>query len=214
MIKKIVSLTFVAVFSLAMAFAQQDSLQINKEAKKSLYRGYTGGMMVHLGYGYGGTLTPTGSAQSFDVQGIQSGIGGRLVIALGDHFRVGSEGYVSTLNYGNHRSAEIGWGGLTADYGWLLGKVRPHVGLSVGGGSYGNKCTINEPTNDNQAGEVVWHEYSVFLLTPYVGIEYQFTKKLALLVRADWITSPTANRNEFRDFSSGPRIHVGVMFSH
>ena len=44
-------------------------------------------------------------------------IGGVIRLHLGDHFRIGSEGYVSTLSQrGNGSYLKYGWGGLLADY--------------------------------------------------------------------------------------------------
>ncbi len=190
----------------------KDSVAV--ENKQSLYRGYIGGMMVHAGYGFGGVLTPVGGSVGMPVEGMAAGIGGRLLVNLGDHFRVGTEGYVSTITYGEHRKADIGWGGLTADWGWQLGKVRPYFGVSLGGGSYENMAAIDPPLDDNTPQDVVWHSYSVFLVVPYVAMEYSLTQKIRLCFRLDWITSPTAKSTTFTDFSSGPRLHVGFMFAH
>ncbi|MFI3287586.1 MAG: hypothetical protein R3Y61_03825 [Rikenellaceae bacterium] len=191
---------------------EKDSVAV--ETKKSLYQGYIGGVMVHGGYGFGGVLTPTGSSVGIPVEGFAAGIGGRLLVNLGDNFRVGTEGYVSTITYGEHRKADIGWGGLAVDYGWQVDKFRPYFGVTIGGGAYENMTTIDEPLNDNSAQEVVWHSYGVFLVVPYVALEYSVTQKIRLCFRLDWITSPTASSGSFTDFSSGPRLHLGFMFAH
>lgn len=49
------------------------------------------------------------------------GIGGVIRVHLGDHWRVGSEGYVSTIKQANNGSyVKYGWGGLlTLKADWL-----------------------------------------------------------------------------------------------
>ena len=51
-----------------------------------------GGMMVHSGYLHGNI-----KALNYEAKGPTFGLGGVLRFHLGNHFRVGGEGYVSTL---------------------------------------------------------------------------------------------------------------------
>ncbi len=96
--------------------------------RRFAYRGFSGGMMVHTGY-LGGGETFNGQ----NVRGVPTGIGGVARIHLGDHLRVGSEGYVTTLRYGSGDShARIGWGGVLADWHWQLGRWAPYAGGTVG----------------------------------------------------------------------------------
>ena len=53
---------------------------------------FDGGMMVHTGYLHG-DLT----ALNYKAEGMTFGLGGVLRYHLGNHFRLGGEGYVSTL---------------------------------------------------------------------------------------------------------------------
>ena len=55
-------------------------------------RGFDGGMMVHTGY-----LSGRLDAIGYEAKGFPMGIAGVIRLHLGDHFRLGSEGYVSTL---------------------------------------------------------------------------------------------------------------------
>lgn len=60
--------------------------------EKKLLRGFDGGMMIHTGY-LQGNLEPIG----YDVKGMPIGVGGAIRLHLGKHFRIGGEGYISTL---------------------------------------------------------------------------------------------------------------------
>ncbi len=202
--KTLLALILLVVCTTAMA---------NTREKKSLFTGYTGGMMVHLGYAWGGNLTPTGLSP-IAVRGVSTGIGGRIVFGLGPNYRIGSEGYVSTINYGDKRKASVGWGGLTMDWGWDIGKFRPYFGCSFGYGTYENMTAVAPPLNDNTPQLIVWHEYSTLFLTPFLACEYSITKRIKAHMRIDWITAPLIQCNEWKDFSSGPRIHIGFMFGH
>ncbi len=168
-------------------------------------------MMVHMGYGYGGTLTPKGTSASIPVRGMMTGIGGKVAVRLGKHFKVGTEGYVSTLHYGDNREASLGWGGLLVDYGWQLGKWNPYFGVSVGGGGYENIASVNAPLNDYTAQPTVIRKYGVFVVDPYIAVDYSLTSRIKLSAKVDWIMSPTM---KLGDFSSGPRFYFGFMFSH
>ena len=80
--------------------------------EKKLLRGFDGGMMVHTGF-----LTGNLNAIDYTAKGAPMGIGGVIRLHLGDHFRIGSEGYVSTLSQrGNGSYLKYGWGGLLADF--------------------------------------------------------------------------------------------------
>ncbi len=171
---------------------------------------YIGGMMVHCGYSTGGELSVPG-ADAINIAGFSSGIGGRLLFNLNDHFRLGSEGYVSNINYGDRRSASIGWGGLAADYGAQFGKFRPTIGLTLGVGGYKNICVVEPAKGNDVVQDVIWNDYSLLVAVPYVGIEYSLTSKIRLYSRVDYITAPTTTH---RDFVTGAKLHFGFMFSH
>ncbi len=171
---------------------------------------YIGGMMVHCGYSSGGELSVPGG-DMIDVKGVSTGIGGRLLFSINDHLRLGSEGYVSNIGYGDRRTASIGWGGIAADYGAQWGKFRPNVGVTVGGGSYKNICVVELSQGNDVVQPVVWNSYSMLVVVPYVGVEYSLTQKIKIYSRVDCITAPASSH---RDFASGPKLHLGFMFSH
>ncbi len=187
--------------------------QTTQDSTLMLYRGYVGGMMVHLGYGSGGILTPTGSSQAIEVKGVSSGIGGKIAVLLGDHFRAGAEGYVSTIKYGDNRKASLGWGGLSGDYGWIWDKWRLYFGVTLGAGGYENMASLDSTLNNNTPQETVWNSYSIFIIDPYIEINFSLTKKILLCAKVDWITSPSANNSSFKDYSTGPRLYLGFMFT-
>lgn len=92
--------------------------------EKKLLRGFDGGMMVHTGY-----LSGNLDAIGYHAKGAPMGIGGVIRLHLGDHFRIGSEGYVSTLSQrGNGSYLKYGWGGLLADCYMVLGRFQPYAG--------------------------------------------------------------------------------------
>ena len=59
--------------------------------EKKFIKGFSGGMMVHSGYQYGGD-NPFG----LDISSPTFGIGGCAKLNFTDHFRAGFEGYFST----------------------------------------------------------------------------------------------------------------------
>ncbi len=186
------------------------TLQISTVEAKGL--SYIGGMMVHCGYASGGQLSVAGNTQqAIEIGGMTTGIGGRLLFNINDHLRIGSEGYVSNLEYGDRRTASIGWGGIAADYGVQCGKLRPTVGLTLGAGGYKNICVVESAQGNDVVQPAIWNDYSLFVAVPYVGIEYTLTSKIKLYSRIDYITAPTSKHS---DFATGARLHIGFMFSH
>ena len=61
-----------------------------------------------------------------------------------------------------------------------------------------------------------------FMLDPYIGLEIELTRRIALLLRLDWVLSFGGNGSQLsKDVSwshyvspSGPRLYVGFMFGH
>ena len=114
-----------------------------KPVESFRYQGFSGGMMLHTGWVSGGTLmlhTPTGMAlPAQSIQGMPYGIGGAIRFHFGSQFRVGTEGYVSHLNYGGYGSRmDVSWGGLLVDWRWQIGRFSPYVGITFGGGGVPN----------------------------------------------------------------------------
>jgi hypothetical protein len=183
------------------------------------YTGFSGGMMVHTGYIGGGQITITDGTNSWhnNLSGVPTGIGGVARIHLGDHLRVGSEGYVSTLHYGgghganrNQSHARIGWGGVLADWLWRIGKWAPYVGATIGGGGFRN-LTLTAPTPlDNTAESAAsYRQYSFMVAAPFTGVEYTLTERVRLNLKADWLLN-LSNRHE--DYATGIRLYFGFSF--
>jgi opacity protein-like surface antigen len=134
-------------------------------------------------------------------------------VHLGKHLRVGTEGYVSTLNYGgkgNDSHARIGWGGLLADCMWQLGRWAPYVGGTIGGGGMKNLTLRNPTPLDNEVeSDASFRRYSFMLVAPFAGVEFALTDKIRLNLKVDWLVNLT---NRQPDFPTGPRVYLGFSF--
>lgn len=187
----------------------------HNSSHKFAYSGFSGGMMVHTGWLFGGeiTLSSPSGGYSRQIKGAPTGIGGAARVHLGDHLRIGSEGYMSTLNYGgrgNKSHARIGWGGILADCIWQLGRWAPYVGGTIGGGSYAN-LTLREATPVDTVVETdaSFRKYSYMVLAPFAGVEFAMTDKIRLNFKVDWMINLT---NRQSDFAGGPRLYFGFSF--
>lgn len=179
----------------------------NAQEDKAI-KGYSGGMLIHTGY-QSGCDNPFG----FNPKGATFGIGGLVKIQLTDHFRVGAEGYFSSMGLLNNGSYnKLFWSGALCDYVWKCGKFHPYIGVMAGGGTetayymfVGSKSDwIPEP-------DAVFHKQPFFALDPFVGVEYEVGKAFRLTLKADWmlaINSQGLNR------PMGPRIYFGFIFAH
>lgn len=176
------------------------------------YRGFSGGMMLHAGWVARGDIAVGGAPQQA-LSGVPRGIGGALKVRFGDHLRVGTEGYTSSLGYGDYGSSlSIGWGGLLVDWAWQMGRFAPYVGATIGGGVVENLTLTSEPEVDvlPEIG-TSYRKYGVGVVVPFVGVEYGLTERMSLTVKTDYMFS--ISRKEF-DFPSGIRCYIGFMFHH
>ncbi len=175
------------------------------------YRGFSGGMMVHSGWVNGGQMEIGGAMQQ--MEGLSMGIGGAIKVQLGDHLRVGTEGYTSALSYGDYGSSlSVGWGGLLVDWAFVGNNGETSFfGATVGGGAVKNLTLNTAPADDFLSEEnVSFRRYGVPLITPFVGIEYPLTERINVVVKADCII-PLSSAP---DFPLGVRLYVGFMFGH
>lgn len=185
-------------------------------ARQNIFRGYTGGMMLHAGYVYSDNFilyNPlSGIEESLRISGVSKGVGGLVKFKLGEHLRVGGEGYVSTVYYGDNGSfMEFGWGGILADYCWNLNKWTPFAGLNFGGGSVKNLIFANSSSGDFIADAMITsRKYPVLSLTPFVGVEYAVTGKISICFKADF-NAPLGKREH--DVTNGLRFHIGMLFN-
>lgn len=177
------------------------------------YSGYSGGMMLHTGWLSAGNITVAGNSGAFTqkMSGMPTGVGGAMKIRFGDWFRFGTEGYVSTLRYGDHGSnARVGWGGLLVDAIWHAGRLSPFAGVTFGGGNVRN-LTLGETAGMDFDAEknVSYRKYSFLTAIPFAGVEYAMTSHMHIVLKVDWMTN-LSNRQP--DFPRGPRIYIGFAF--
>ena len=174
-------------------------------------KGFSGGMMVHSGYQYGGD-NPFG----VDISSPTFGIGGCAKLHLTDHFRTGFEGYFSTapirkgVESGSHN--KLFWTGVLADLFWQRGRVIPFVGTTLGGGMETAFLMFEGDKHDwTPEANAVLHKQPFFAIDPYVGVEYAVGKALRLMVKADWMLAINADG---LNRPMGPRVYFGCIFAH
>lgn len=207
----------ILIATIVLVVAPLSVLAGNSSRKPLAYRGFSGGMMLHAGWLWGGRTTlqtPQGDAlHSLDMSGITTGIGGGLRFHFGNHLRVGTEGYGTYLKYGEHSSKfGIGWGGLCVDYQFHAGKFSPYLGVTVGGGSATNLTFPEHLVNDFITEQhVSYRKYSFAAVAPFIGVEYELNQRMRLVVKADWLMNVS---NPQPDFPKGPRIYIGFSFYH
>ena len=192
------------------------TVQAQEKKGKFDYAGFSGGMMIHTGYLYGGSIALTAATNEIlylpqELSGAPIGIGGVARIHFGKHLRVGFEGYNTTLKYGKYDSyASIGWGGGLADCMWRFGKWAPYIGGTFGGGSFKN-LTLIAPTPLDEVVEThsSFRKYGFVTVVPFAGVEFAMTEKIRLNVKIDWMVNLS---NPQSDFVSGPRVYFGFSF--
>lgn len=196
--------------ALALVVALGAAAQTNKGA--FAYNGFSGGMMLHAGWANRGDIA-IGLAPAQALKGIPMGIGGALKVRFGNHLRLGTEGYTSSLGYGDYGSSvSIGWGGLLADWCWQWGELKPYVGATIGGGVVENLTLTSKPEVDLlPEANVSYRHYGVGVVVPFVGVEYGLTERMSLTVKADRMIA--LGRSQF-DFPGGVRCYIGFMFNH
>ena len=179
------------------------------------YSGFSGGMMVHSGYLQSKDFTIATnngqSLQTLQAKGVPFGIGGAAKVHLGKYLRVGGEGYVSNLNYGEYNSIfSLSYGGVLVDCIWQNKRFSPYIGVLFGGGSTQNTTLFASTPDDFIAEENVSYRKNSFLaLTPFVGVEYALNDKIRLTLKADYLLNLNSAPN---DFASGVRVFIGFMF--
>ncbi len=161
--------------------------------------------MLHTGY-------QVNKATGNPVNGLVTGIGGKLVFRLGDHFRLGTEGYVSSHNYpSNEGQYRLGWGGLLAEYQFTDTRLIPVAGLAFGGGSVHDLFLLGGNFTDQEADPALYRVFSTFLLVPELSLEYRLTDHINLALKFDYIIYPGSAYSDF--LASGPRMYIGVLFA-
>lgn len=178
---------------------------------RKFIKGFSGGMMVHSGYQFGGD-----NPFDLDISSPTFGIGGCAKLHHTKHFRSGFEGYFSTapirkdVQSGSHN--KLFWTGVLADWFWQKGKFIPYVGTTFGGGMETSYYLFEGDKHDWEVEQKsVLHKQPFFAIDPYVGIEYAVGEALRLTLKADWLL---AINSDGLNQPMGPRIYFGFIFAH
>ena len=236
-------ITVLALLSLGLTVqGQEDAGAQGKEKKRTtsgVFTGFSGGMMLHGGYLFSDDPTKvfsnTGLGDPAYVKGLpKSGfcyeLGGALRVHLINHIHIGAEGFVSTMPLmGTGSNIRTGWGGALCDFYGNWGKVRPMIGMTVGGGAMRRLYVpVNGTYEHTTASDTTIYNASFvktpfFMLDPYVGIEINLASHMALLIRIDYMLPFNVHNTGLSEAGkivkwdnfvtpSGPRLYIGVMF--
>ena len=175
--------------------------------EKKLFHGFDGGMMVHTGY-----LSGTLDAIGYEAKGAPIGIGGAIRLHLGEHFRFGTEGYVSSLGQRDNGSyLKYGWGGLLADFYAVLGKIQPSAGVTLGGGAMTTLLMFEEPaTAWAPIDGTRYHKQGFMAVDPFVGCDFIVSGPMHLTLKVDYLCALSAAKL----LPHGPRVYFGFLFYH
>ncbi len=165
-------------------------------------------MMLHAGY-----VKTKVKPLDYKVDGITKGIGGAIRFHFGEHYRIGTEGYVSTLKLMDNGSyMKTFWAGLINDFYWQCGKFMPYVGITIGGGTL-TDCFIFEGNNHDWISEnnVVINKNPFIAVDPIVGCDYCLTDAVHLTLKLDFLFG-FGSKDLF--LPTGPRAYIGFIFFH
>jgi len=244
--KKYLLLIVLALLPLGLMAQEQESADTSTTKKKSssgkIFTGFSGGMMLHGGYLFSDdpkkVFSNTGLGSKDYVTGLPKsglcyGLGGALRCHLIDHIHLGAEGFVSTMPLmGTGSNVRTGWGGVLCDFYANWGKVRPLIGLSVGGGAMKRLyvpadstgyVSVSSSANDTTRYNASYVKTPFFFMDPYVGMEIGLGNHIALIIRIDYMLPFGMANSKLTELSekvkwsnfltpSGPRLYVGVMF--
>jgi hypothetical protein len=184
---------FILLFSAASLFARGDSPR------------FGGGMGVL--FQYASVQSDYGS-----LNGLGWGIGGRLHFYIGDHFRVGAMGSTWSLGYDNPGLKgsyyDLGYGGLTVEYGWRFFFSRISFGALFGGGGVTSLHVTSKDTDNNIIA--VYKSYPTAIYSPMVTFEQSLTKQMALMVVAEFLIGNRLGDNQMLGY---PGLRVGFIFN-
>jgi len=191
--------------TLVLALGLLVSAGVGAQPKEKVLRGFDGGMMLHAGY-LGGTLVP-GEAP---VSGCPFGLGGVARLHLGKCFRIGGEGYVSTMNLrGNGSYLRYGWGGILADVYGVFGRFQPYGGVTLGGGAMTAVLMTETPSEAWAPIDGTRYRKQGFMaVDPFVGCDFILTKAIHLTLKVDCL----CGFGRDLQMPVGPRVYFGVLF--
>ena len=205
-----------------------------RKSASDIFTGFSGGMMIHAGYLFSDdptkifSNTGLGSEEyrkALPKDGACFGLGGTLRIHLINHIHLGAEGSVSTMPLRGAGNVRSGWGGAICDFYTDWGKVRPIIGMGVGGGVMKRLFVPDEAQTvfSNDSALVYNASYvktPFFYMDPYVGLEIGLKSHMALIIRIDYMlpfgtaSSKLTENVNWSNFMtpSGPRLYIGIMF--
>lgn len=191
---------WVALIALLLLFAFASSAQEHK-----VYRGFDGGMMLHTGY-----ISGTVANGAYRAKGAPFGVGGAIRVHLGGHFRLGGEGYVSSLKQnGNGSYLKFGWGGILADMYTVVGRFQPYAGVTIGGGATTTLLMAETPEVEWQPVDGTLYGRQGFLaVDPFLGFDIIVAGPLHFTFKADWLCP--IHRGAL--LPHGPRLYFGILF--
>ena len=175
---------------------------------KKLLRGFDGGMMVHSGL-LRGAVKPI----DYETSGAPFGLGGVARLHLGDHFRVGGEGYISTLNQkGNGSYIKYGWGGMATDIYFVTGRLMPYVGVTIGGGAATTLLMGETPSTAwAPIDDTIYNKEGFMAFDPYVGCDFIVSEAMHLTLKIDYLHTLIDGH---QTLPVGPRVYFGFLFYH
>ena len=240
--RKTILIGLLALLPLGLTAQEQEAADAapakETKTKKSrsaseIFTGFSGGMLLHAGYLFSDSPdkvfsnTGLGSPdyiKALPKDGACFGLGGALRCHLINHIHLGAEGYVSTMPLMKTGSnIRTGWGGALCDFYTNWGKVRPMIGLGVGGGAMRRLFVPDSPavtSADSTHYNASYTKTPFFYLDPYIGMEIGLNGHMAIMIRIDYMLPfGTTNSNltgkvNWGNFMtpSGPRLYLGIMF--
>ncbi len=207
----IVIIGALAALSLSTGARNTNTDRGSEDHNNKIIKGFSGGMMAHAGYLYG-----YDNPFDYDAAGATFGIGGVAKIHLNRQFRVGFEGYFSSMalheDIASGSYNKVFWAGVLADRFWKFGRFYPYIGASAGGGMETSFYIFEGDKHDwKPEASAVYRKQPFFALDPFIGVEYKVGAALRLTLKADWllaINSDGLNR------PMGPRLYFGCIFAH
>ncbi len=199
------------ILSILLAVSLCGAAQAQEKKTDKAIKGFSGGMMVHTGYLFG-----CDNPYKYNTEGATFGLGGVARIHLDKQFRVGFEGYFSSMALhksiagGSHN--KVFWVGALADRYWKFGKFYPYAGVSVGGGTETSFYIFDGDKYDwDPEPKAVFHKQPFLSIDPFMGVEYKVGKALRLTFKADWLL---AVNSDGLNKPHGPRLYFGCIFAH
>ncbi|MBO7457667.1 MAG: hypothetical protein J6T80_00225 [Paludibacteraceae bacterium] len=234
--KKILIIGLLALLPLALMAQEEGAAKAPAKSKSGVFTGFSGGMMLHGGYLFADdpskVFSNTGLGSAEYIKGLPKagwcyGLGGSLRVHLINHIHIGAEGFVSTMPLMKTGSnVRTGWGGALCDFYGNWGKVRPMIGLTLGGGSMKRLYVpdqsegVHYAESDSTHYNASYTKTPFFFVDPYVGMEIDINSHMAVILRIDYMLPfGTSNTNLTENVAwskfmspSGPRLYIGVMF--